>query len=101
MRIDLILSDDDYRRILGSKCRVRGSICQVSPTEFSFRAFAHSEPSEPAPSRKFRTRHSLTTVTPDVVKLTFRILRKEPTDPTEAMYDEVDDAASFVESNLG
>ncbi len=100
MHIDLILSDDDYRRILSSKRRIRGSICTVSPSEFSFRAFAQSEEGEPTPCRKFRTPHSLTTVTPDVVKLTFRMLRNEPSDPTETMYDEVDDAAAFVEKNV-
>lgn len=100
MIINLILSEDDYRRILSSKRRVKGSICQISASQFGFRAFAQSAESEPTPSRKFRTPHSLTTVTPDVVKLTFRMLRNEPSDPTEAMYDEVDDAASFVERNI-
>lgn len=96
----MYISEEDYRRILISKRRVRGSICVLRSDIFSFRAYAESPESKSTPCRKFRTPHSLTTVTPDAVKLTFRMLRNEPSDPTEAMYDEVDDAAAFVEKNV-
>ena len=44
MKIRLIISDDDYRRILATPKRVRGTICQNSPEEFCFRAYSESQP---------------------------------------------------------
>ena len=118
MRIKLVISDDDYRRILATPKRVRGTICQNSPEEFCFRAYSESNESEQLPKRQFKTKHSTTTVnskrirlymsipreTTTVnskrIRLYMSIPREETTDPAEIIYDEVDDAASFVEQNM-
>ena len=44
--------------------------------------------------------HSTTTVNSKRIRLYMSIPREETTDPAEIIYDEVDDAASFVEQNL-
>jgi len=100
MKINLILSDDDYRRILATPKRVRGTICQNSPKEFCFRAYSESNESEQLPKRQFKTKHSTTTVNSKRIRLYMSIPREETTDPAEIIYDEVDDAASFVEQNM-
>ena len=100
MKINLILSDDDYRRILATPKRVRGTICQNSPEEFCFRASSESNESEQLPKRQFKTKHSTTTVNSKRIRLYMSIPREETTDPAEIIYDEVDDAASFVEQNM-
>jgi hypothetical protein len=100
MNIRLIISDDDYRRILATQKRVRGTICQNSPEEFCFRAYSETPEAERLPKRQFKTRHSTTTVNSKRIRLYMNIPRDEATDPTEIIYDEVDDAASFVEQNL-
>ena len=100
MRIKLVISDDDYRRILATPKRVRGTICQNSPEEFCFRAYSESNESEQLPKRQFKTKHSTTTVNSKRIRLYMSIPREETTDPSEIIYDEVDDAASFVEQNM-
>ena len=100
MKIRLILPDDDYRRILATQKRVRGTICQNSPEEFCFRAYNETPEAELLPKRQFRTKHSTTTVDKKRIRLYMSIPRHETTDPSEIIYDEVDDAASFVEQNM-
>ena len=99
MRIRLIISDDDYRRILATPKRVRGTICQNSPEEFCFRAYSEASEAAQLPKRQFRTKHSTTTVNSKRIRLYMSIPREETSDPAEIIYDEADDAASFVERN--
>ena len=100
MKIRLIISDDDYRRILATNKRIRGTISQNSPEEFSFRAYSEPNEAERLPQRQFKTKHSTTTVNSKRIRLYMSIPREETTDPAEIIYDEVDDAASFVEQVL-
>ena len=100
MNIRLIISDDDYRRILATQKRVRGTICQNSPEEFCFRAYNETNEAEQLPKRRFKTKHSTTTVNSKRIRLYMSIPRTETSDPSEIIYDEVDDAASFVEQNM-
>lgn len=100
MNIQLTISDDDYRRVLATRNRIRGTICQVSPKEFSFRAYSPRVDGDNIPCRRFRTSHIVTSITPKRIRLTFSLNRKEAGDPTEIIYDEIDDAADFVEDNL-
>ena len=79
MKINLILSDDDYRRILATPKRVRGTICQNSPEEFCFRAYSESNESEQLPKRQFKTKHSTTTVNSKRIRLYMSIPREPPT----------------------
>ena len=51
------------------------------------------------PKRQFKTKHSTTTVNSKRIRLYMSIPREETTDPAEIIYDEADDAASFVEQN--
>jgi len=83
MRIKLIISDDDYRRILATPKRVRGTICQNSPEEFCFRAYSESNEAEQLPKRQFKTKHSTTTVNSKRIRLYMSIPREETTDPAE------------------
>lgn len=99
MNIRLIISDSDYRRILATPRRVRGTICQNSPEEFCFRAYSEASEAAQLPKRQFRTKHSTTTVSSKRIRLYMSIPREETTDPAEIIYDEADDAASFVEQN--
>lgn len=100
MKTRLIISDDDYRRILATQKRVRGTICQNSPEEFYFRAHSKSNEADQLPKRQFKTKHSTTTVNSKRIRLYMSIPREETADPAEIIYDEVDDAASFVEQNM-
>ena len=100
MNIRLIISDDDYRRILATPKRVRGTICQNSPEEFCFRAYSESNEADQLPKRQFKTRHSTTTVNSKRVRLYISIPREETADPAEIIYDEADEAVSFVEQNI-
>ena len=100
MKINLILSDDDYRRILATPKRVRGTICQNSPEEFCFRAYSESNESEQLPKRQFKTKHSTTTVNSKRIRLYMSIPREETTDPAEIIYDEVDPLSKGEGSDL-
>ena len=100
MRIKLVISDDDYRRILATPKRVRGTICQNSPEEFCFRAYSETGESDRLPKRQLKTRHSTTTVNSKRVRLYISIPREETADPAEIIYDEADEAVNFVEQNI-
>lgn len=103
MKIQVIMSDADYQRIVAANGkRVRGSIGMINPMEFDFHAFAPApEPPEGTPQQVLRTAYGKTTIKPDKVRFVVMVKRgKGEPEPTEIIYNEADEATAFVLANM-
>lgn len=103
MRIQVIMSDADYQRIITANGkRVRGSMGMINPSEFDFHAFAPTpDPPVNVPRQVLRTKHGKTTILSDKVRLLIVAKRgKGYPYPTETIYDEADTSAQFVIANI-
>lgn len=98
MKISLIISDADYRKIMATSHRVDGTIGVIDPKTFDFRAFNRTP--HPKPSyRELRTRHGWARITNELVKVQFKVRRADNPDPSGIIWDEGDEAAVFVQEN--
>lgn len=101
MKIDLVISDADYQRIIAAAGkRVKGSMGMISPSQFDFHSFNIEPPSATSRTHKeLRTRHGWARVSDEVVKVQFRVKRVEGVSPSSVIWDESGEAAEFVENN--
>ena len=100
MKVQEIMSDSDYQRIISaSGKRVRGSMAMNSPQEFDFRANASPASQTPKPNRVLNLKHGRATVAPDRMRLCIVVRPKEEPHPVEIICSETDQAVDFFAAN--
>lgn len=94
------LSEEDFQRIIeNGRCTV-GSMWSLDERTYEFRPYKIRPVKKHDVLGRKRTKCCVTRIDDDHVKVSISINRHKCADPVEAIYDEIDESAEFVEDYL-